>query len=111
MRNHELFVSEGETVHISVRKPVVQPLSYERWNALAVAEQRLYKDEHGCNAYTDVMPREESNPMLNAMWSYAETGADSTCDNDDPHQIRRETARRVAAAIAVLAFGKEFLLK
>lgn len=81
-------------------------LTEGEWALLEAAEAPLYPPHSGCFAHTDVMPREESE-IAGALWAYAETGAEATCE--DEADVPRETAQRVADAFACLAFGREFI--
>lgn len=85
-----------------------KPLSSEQWELLEKCENALYYGQWGANAYTDVTPN-EGDLVLRVIWDHAMTA----CDQGDVsvEEFERETASRVAAALAVLSFGKEFLLK
>lgn len=95
--NGEHFVPEARA----------KPLSDVNWAALAKAEKALYYSDHGmgANAWTDVVPN-EGHTLLNEMWEQATIGVELGTPNG-----LFEIARRVAAALAVLSFGKDFLLK
>lgn len=88
-------------------------LSLYQWKLLADAEKPLYNAGHGTHAYTSVIPREEAN-LAYLLWDAAVIAVDAEIVEDPqdwgPTQ-ERACARRVAAALAVVSFGTEFLLK
>lgn len=86
-----------------------ETLPVEQWEALEAAERPIYDGQHGVHAYTSVMPREEGGIAV-AMWAHAEEQVDLAGDFDEWDTRKdEETARRVAAALATLAFGTDFL--
>ena len=94
--------------------PVYEPISQSDWDALKLAEQKLYHDDPGCHGYTDVNVREEPHPVLSKVWGHVEDNLASTDMNWDIMAIdarRRLVASRVARTFAVMAFGPEFLLR
>jgi hypothetical protein len=88
----------------------VTPLPDRQWELLEQCEKPLYQDEHGSHAYTGVMPN-DGDILLLEMWQYATIGAEGMIETNSPENVEREAARRVSAVFAVLAFGREFLLK
>lgn len=90
-------------------KPVL-PLTARRWLLLERAERVLYGREQGAHGWTDVMSN-DGDAFLNQLWEQAYTASDATVETNDRDTIETEVARRVAAALAVLSFGREFLLK
>jgi len=92
-------------------------LTRTEWAALEKAERPLYAGDPGCHGYTDVNRRDESE-LAGAMWEQAEQHSvdyvEDTNDQLDPEDaemdrlVTEEVAARVAYALAVLAFGKEF---
>jgi hypothetical protein len=96
--NGEHFVSAADA-----------PLPDEHWAALVRAEHYLYRFDGGYspgyNAWTDMVPNDGSQ-LLNAVWEQAEMSVDMATPG-----ALHEIARRVAAVLGVLSFGKEFLLK
>lgn len=81
-------------------------LTYEQWSALGDVEAKMYAGEYGAHAYTSVNDG-PADPLLAAMWANAEMQAEGTGDYD-ALELVEEAARRVAAALAILAFGAEF---
>lgn len=96
-----------------VNKPAA-PLSQPAWDALVKAEHKLYAGEFGVHAYTEVNPNDGSE-MLNVMWDNAWSSVEMQMANDGDLALAGiqygRTARHVAAALAVIAFGPEFLIK
>jgi hypothetical protein len=88
-----------------------KPLGYFEWQALEKAERHFYMgaDSSGFHAWTDVVPN-EGNELLNCLWEQATFGVEGHEDLVGQFKTA-EVARRVAAALAVLAFGKEMLLR
>jgi hypothetical protein len=95
-----------------------QILTEQQFNLLYEIEHRgLYSGQNGAMPYTAVMPREDTQ-LARQLWDQAAIAVEAQSDEDPQdwnvkHEVRheRECARRVAAAIAVVNFGKEFLLK
>jgi hypothetical protein len=97
--------------------PVLDDL---QWDALRTAENRLYNGEYGAHAYTSVVHRCEGHDAAR-FWSIAQNPVDDQFENEYegdlqdlhvPDNVRNaRIARRVAAALAVLNFGSDFLLK
>ncbi len=92
-----------------------QVLSEENWAALEAAEAPLYPPHSGSFALTDVFNREEAEIAF-ALWMHAQASADAAIESDLDYDtpefeaaLQAETARRVADALAVLAFGREFI--
>lgn len=104
-----------------LRKTDEEPtLNHLKWNALNVAERKLYGINDGCNAYTDVVPH-GPDAYLCGIWEQCEMSVDGEYDamsetgtrfSDLPYRVQHaRVAHRVAQALAVIAFGPEILLK
>jgi hypothetical protein len=108
-----------ELVPIVVQE--VGGLSRDRWDAIVAAENRLYSDSHGAHAFTSVHYFEDigTTTLVSSLWNHAEMHVDNDHDLDeysstDPRRgkiIQVRTAKRVADALAVLAFGSDMLLR
>ena len=85
-------------------------LTLWQWTHLEQAEKPLYSGQYGANSYTDVMPREMSSDLV-PMWENAWINVDASYDDKSETWKNHETARRVARAQAILAFGAEFIIK
>ena len=93
-------------------------ITYEQWMLIARCESALYRGEQGAHAFTSVWAPDDpfAQAMLSELWSHTYPQAESSLEDAAEGtvgymHIQNETARRIAAALAVLAFGKEFLLK
>lgn len=89
-------------------------LSDARWALLEQAERKYYPEHSGCYAWTDVNPQEESEWPAQ-LWEAARLNAEMRYDpaeaqgaSEEEH-IERLTAEAVAAALAVLAFGPDYI--
>lgn len=85
-------------------------LSPIQWAALEQAEVPLYRGEHGAHAYTSVVDRQDG-AIAFECWQHARFQAEA-CGLDEelaPGAFNENIAARVAAALAVLAFGADFL--
>ncbi len=84
-------------------------LNAEQWELLEAAERPLYHGQHGTHGYTSVIPRDEGH-LAATLWEHAHEQVEAATDFDEwDTRPDEETSRRVAAAIAVLAFGTDFL--
>lgn len=87
------------------------PMSREDWELLARCEKPLYEGEFGSHSFTAVNVN-EGHRLVNEVWEHALQCAEAYTNEDiSSDEVRREAARRTAAALAILAFGKDFLLK
>lgn len=89
-------------------------VTLEMWEAVEKAEQRLYRDDMGCHGYTDVMHYDHNDTYLGEIWANCQLSVENTDPNYSTYSAHAEkvvVAKRVAAALAVIAFGPEFLLK
>ena len=84
-------------------------LNYEDWSALEAAEAPLYAGDPGAHAYTDVTPREDGQKAA-TLWEIVKDGsAIEHYFEGDQYELREEIARRVAAMLAIAAFGVDFI--
>lgn len=80
----------------------------QEWAALTDVENRMYDGVHGVFAYTEVNERDGgAHGMIPVLFEHARMNAEGTDDYDD-QELVEESAGRVAAALAILAFGVEF---
>lgn len=93
-------------------------ITLDQWHLIARCEASLYRGENGAHAFTSVWHADDpfAQAMLSELWSHTYPQAESSLEDQvEGHvgyaHIENETARRIAAALAVMAFGKEFLLK
>jgi hypothetical protein len=84
------------------------PLKSEQWRALEAAERRLYRNDPGCHGWTDVMSN-DGDEFLNMVWGHAADYVNNEFLDSESTRLH-QTARRVAQALAVLAFGAEILI-
>lgn len=81
-------------------------LTEAEWTALQRAEDRLYAGDRYVHSYTDVVDREQGG-LADALWADARAYVETI---SEPGEYRiDEIARRVAAALAVLVYGPEFI--
>ncbi len=75
------------------------------WDLLCVAENDLYEDRS--RGWTRTYPFEtftSEDSFLSVMWSVCEANVDAGENRD------AETAKRVAASLAALSYGPEFVV-
>lgn len=86
-------------------------LGISQWDALEKAEKPLYEKHEGVHAFTDVNVN-EGHELLHFMWEHAEIQVQAQYPEwpfsaITEEEIEAEVAKRVANALAVLAFGIE----
>jgi|SRR5215471_10585654 len=91
----------------------VAPLPRDDWDALAKAEAEIHHANYGANGWTDVM-QNDGDEYLNRIWSECSMYVENEHYGPESlpaHVLRARTAKRVAQALALIAFGPEILLK
>lgn len=80
-------------------------INEQEWAALKMAEAKMYAGEYGAHAYTSV--NDNGDPLLDALFANATMQANMTAEYDGL-ELTEEAARRVAACLAILAFGSGY---
>ena len=93
----------------------VTPLDKAQWDALHKAEVAMYGSENWDRSYTAVFHREDAIEAA-ILWTFVQNPVDDALESGEltfvSDELRNSTiAKRVARAIAVAAFGPEFLMK
>jgi hypothetical protein len=85
-------------------------LSPFQWEVLALAEAEIYHGQHGAHAYTSVTGREDGT-VAYELWKHASFMLECSGESDELsiRELTERIAARVAPALAVLAFGLDFL--
>jgi hypothetical protein len=87
-------------------------LSADAWEALENAERQLYAWRAVLATATPTSMQNDGDPLLSEIWNHTYMCMEGTGDFDGLPQYVRDAqcARRVARALALMAFGPEFLL-
>lgn len=94
--------------YVEKKVPVPHCLNERQWEALAKAEEPLYR--HGDLGITDTADRRECDIAAD-IWSYVELAMDVMFENEGDGQRMAKIANRVARVFGVMAFGPDWLIR